>query len=115
MSISSFYKTDLSLQLLGVSQQASKAFIDIMKENLAEEKAFVVTTQFCISGGSPEDISNSLRKLDGLIEKGSLEFLTRVFQDLRLVRMFPDSAIFRCQAALQNAVAEQSSHLRSSK
>ncbi|KAG5513103.1 hypothetical protein RHGRI_038490 [Rhododendron griersonianum] len=71
MYISSFYKTDSSLQLLGVSQQASKAFIDIMKENLAEEKAFVVTTQFCISGESPEDISNSLRKLDGLIEKGS--------------------------------------------
>ncbi|KAG5513097.1 hypothetical protein RHGRI_038484 [Rhododendron griersonianum] len=59
------------MKLLGVSQQASKAFIDIMKENLAEEKAFVVTTQFCISGESPEDISNSLRKLDGLIEKGS--------------------------------------------
>ncbi|KAI8560877.1 hypothetical protein RHMOL_Rhmol04G0290000 [Rhododendron molle] len=55
-----------------------KAFVDIMKENLAHETAFVVATQFGISGENLDDISNRLRKLDRLIERSrqrATEFL----------------------------------------
>ncbi|KAG5513098.1 hypothetical protein RHGRI_038485 [Rhododendron griersonianum] len=58
--------------------KAFEAFVDIMKENLAHETAFVVATQFGISGENLEDISNSLRKLDRLIERSrqwATEFL----------------------------------------
>ncbi|KAG5513101.1 hypothetical protein RHGRI_038488 [Rhododendron griersonianum] len=84
-----------------------------------------MVTQF-VSFKSPEDIFGSRRKLDQLLKKGSgpqsfqlacgqcfcffspIASWTRLDNLLVSARMFPDSVIFWCQAALQNAVAEQS-------
>ncbi|KAG5520705.1 hypothetical protein RHGRI_033329 [Rhododendron griersonianum] len=58
-------------QLLGHTQEAIEAFTDIIKRNLADESSLAVATNNLVSLKGPKDVSDSLRKLDRLIEKGS--------------------------------------------
>jgi len=58
-------------QLLGHKQEAIEAFTDIIKKNLADESSLAVATNNLVSLKGPKDVSDSLRKLDRLIEKGS--------------------------------------------
>ncbi|GFZ21174.1 SRP72 RNA-binding domain-containing protein [Actinidia rufa] len=58
-------------QLLGHTQEAIEAYTDIIKRNLADESSLAVATNNIVSLKGPKDVSDSLRKLDRLIEKGS--------------------------------------------
>lgn len=70
-------KIGLFLQLLGNTKEAVQSYIDTIKRNLADEPSLAVATNNLIALKGPKDISDSLRKLDRLIEKGSG---TRSFQ-----------------------------------
>ncbi|XP_057486987.1 uncharacterized protein LOC130773071 [Actinidia eriantha] len=58
-------------QLLGHTQEAIEAYTDIIKRNLADESSLAVAINNIVSLKGPKDVSDSLRKLDRLIEKGS--------------------------------------------
>lgn len=58
-------------QLLGNTKEAVQSYIDTIKRNLADEPSLAVATNNLIALKGPKDISDSLRKLDRLIEKGS--------------------------------------------
>ncbi|KAF5945229.1 hypothetical protein HYC85_015457 [Camellia sinensis] len=58
-------------QLLGHTQEAIEAYADIIKRNLADESSLAVASNNLVSLKGPKDVSDSLRKLDRLIEKGS--------------------------------------------
>ncbi|XP_057509788.1 uncharacterized protein LOC130792301 [Actinidia eriantha] len=58
-------------QLLGHTQEAIEAYTDIIKRNLADESSLSVAINNIVSLKGPKDVSDSLRKLDRLIEKGS--------------------------------------------
>ncbi|XP_057486103.1 uncharacterized protein LOC130772361 [Actinidia eriantha] len=58
-------------QLLGHTQAAIEAYTDIIKRNLADESSLAVATNNIVSLKGPKDVSDSLRKLDRLIERGS--------------------------------------------
>ncbi|CAL5396007.1 unnamed protein product [Camellia sinensis] len=58
-------------QLLGHIQEAIEAYADIIKRNLADESSLAVASNNLVSLKGPKDVSDSLRKLDRLIEKGS--------------------------------------------
>ncbi|KAA8521616.1 hypothetical protein F0562_012289 [Nyssa sinensis] len=58
-------------QLLGHTQAAIESYTDIIKRNLADESSLAVATNNLISLRGPKDVSDSLRKLDRLIEKGN--------------------------------------------
>ncbi|KAI8022780.1 Signal recognition particle subunit SRP72 [Camellia lanceoleosa] len=58
-------------QLLGHTQEAIEAYTDIIKRNLADESSLAVASNNLVSLKGPKDVSDSLRKLDRLIEKGS--------------------------------------------
>ncbi|KAG5513090.1 hypothetical protein RHGRI_038477 [Rhododendron griersonianum] len=80
-----------------------------MKQNQVDETALAWQLNL-VSFKSPEDIYG----LEVLSPMNALVFLRFLFHFCRLdnllvsARMFPDSVIFWCQAALQNTVAEQS-------
>ncbi|PSS13652.1 Signal recognition particle subunit like [Actinidia chinensis var. chinensis] len=73
-------------QLLGHTQEAIEAYTDIIKRNLADESSLAVATNNIVSLKGPKDVSDSLRKLDRLIEKGSgpLSFQLARGLDLKL-------------------------------
>ncbi|KAK9119976.1 hypothetical protein Scep_018069 [Stephania cephalantha] len=56
-------------QLLGQSLEAMDGYKDIIKKNLADDSSLAVAINNLISLRGPKDVSDSLRKLDGLIEK----------------------------------------------
>ncbi|KAL7181500.1 hypothetical protein ACSBR1_040401 [Camellia fascicularis] len=58
-------------QLLGHTQEAIEAYTDIIKRNLADESSLAVASNNLVSLKGPKDVSDSLRKLDRLTEKGS--------------------------------------------
>ena len=71
MLICHFIQIGLFFQLLGHTQEAIEAYTDIIKRNLADESSLAVASNNLVSLKGPKDVSDSLRKLDRLIEKGS--------------------------------------------
>ncbi|XP_021745013.1 signal recognition particle subunit SRP72-like [Chenopodium quinoa] len=57
-------------QLLGNTQEAVQAYLDMIKQNLADESSLAIATNNLISLRGPKEVSDSLKKLDRLIEKG---------------------------------------------
>lgn len=62
---------------MGNTKEAVQSYTDTIYRNLADEPSLAVATNNLIALKGPKDISDSLRKLDRLIEKGSG---TRSFQ-----------------------------------
>ncbi|XP_043723300.1 signal recognition particle subunit SRP72-like [Telopea speciosissima] len=58
-------------QLLGHPQEAIEAYTDIISRNLADDSSLAVAINNLISLKGPKDVSDGLRKLDRLIEKGN--------------------------------------------
>ncbi|KAK2979913.1 hypothetical protein RJ640_029576 [Escallonia rubra] len=58
-------------QLLGHTQEALKSYADFIKRNLPDESSVAVAINNLIALKGPKDISDGLRKLDRLIEKGN--------------------------------------------
>lgn len=58
------------MQLLGNSQEAIEAYTDILNRNLADASSLAVATNNLIALKGTKDVSDGLRKLDRLIEKG---------------------------------------------
>ncbi|GMH02650.1 hypothetical protein Nepgr_004489 [Nepenthes gracilis] len=56
-------------QLLGQTQEAVEAYSDIVKQNLADDSSLAVAINNLIALKGPKDVSDSLKKLDRLIEK----------------------------------------------
>ncbi|KAL3828180.1 hypothetical protein ACJIZ3_016982 [Penstemon smallii] len=57
-------------QILGNTQEAFESYSNIIKKNLADESSLAVAISNIISLKGPKDVSDGLRKLDKLIEKG---------------------------------------------
>ncbi|CAO2816797.1 unnamed protein product [Amaranthus hypochondriacus] len=57
-------------QLLGNTQEALHGYLDMIKRNLADESSLAIATNNLISLRGPKEVSDSLKKLDRLIEKG---------------------------------------------
>lgn len=57
-------------QLLGNTQEAVQAYLDMIKHNLADESSLAIATNNLISLRGLKEVSDSLKKLDRLIEKG---------------------------------------------
>ncbi|KAL2938383.1 Signal recognition particle subunit SRP72 [Bienertia sinuspersici] len=57
-------------QVLGNSQEAVKAYLEMIKHNLADESSLAIATNNLIVLRGPKEVSDSLKKLDRLIEKG---------------------------------------------
>ncbi|GAB4829315.1 hypothetical protein Ancab_018985 [Ancistrocladus abbreviatus] len=57
-------------QLLGQTQEAMEAYTNIIKRNLADESSLAVAVNNLVVLKGPKDVSDSLKKLDRLIEKG---------------------------------------------
>ncbi|XP_058102156.1 uncharacterized protein LOC131246246 [Magnolia sinica] len=58
-------------QLLGNPQEVIEAYTDILNRNLADASSLAVATNNLIALKGTKDVSDGLRKLDRLIEKGS--------------------------------------------
>ncbi|KAL6008051.1 hypothetical protein ACLOJK_033557 [Asimina triloba] len=58
-------------QSLGQPQEAIEAYMDILNRNLADVSSLAVATNNLISLKGTKDVSDGLRKLDRLIEKGN--------------------------------------------
>lgn len=58
------------MQVLENNQDAFDTYTRIIKKNLADESSLAVALSNLIALKGPKDISDSLRKLDKLIEKG---------------------------------------------
>ncbi|XP_052205313.1 uncharacterized protein LOC127810098 [Diospyros lotus] len=73
-------------QFLGHAQEAIEAYTDFIKRNLADESSLAVAINNLVSLKGPKDVSDSLRKLDRLIEKesGSQSFQLARGLDLKL-------------------------------
>ena len=65
MQVSLFY------QLLGNTPEAMEAYTGIINRNLAEESSLAVAINNLVVLKGPKYISDSLRKLDRLMEKGN--------------------------------------------
>lgn len=57
-------------QILGNTQEALESYTDIIKKNLDDELSLAVAINNLIALKGPKDISDGLRKLDKLVEKG---------------------------------------------
>ncbi|KAL3516481.1 hypothetical protein ACH5RR_023383 [Cinchona calisaya] len=57
-------------QMLGNTREALESYTDIIKKNLADESSLAVAINNLIALKGPKDVSDGLRKLDRLIEKG---------------------------------------------
>ncbi|GFP80031.1 signal recognition particle subunit srp72 [Phtheirospermum japonicum] len=57
-------------QILGNTQEAHELYSSIIKKNLADESSLAVSISNLIALKGPKDVSDGLRKLDKLIEKG---------------------------------------------
>ncbi|RVW35364.1 Signal recognition particle subunit SRP72 [Vitis vinifera] len=58
-------------QLLGNTPEAMEAYTGIINRNLADESSLAVAVNNLVALKGPKDISDSLRKLDRLMEKGN--------------------------------------------
>lgn len=58
------------IQVLGNTREALESYTDIIKKNLADESSLAVAMNNLIALKGPKDVSDGLRKLDRLIEKG---------------------------------------------
>ncbi|OVA20478.1 Signal recognition particle [Macleaya cordata] len=58
-------------QLLGHPEEAIQTYIDIINRNLADDSSLAVAINNLIALKGPKDVSDGLRKLDKLIEKGN--------------------------------------------
>ncbi|KAK6922344.1 putative TPR-like repeat [Dillenia turbinata] len=58
-------------QLLGNTEEAMGSYTEIINKNLADESSLAVAINNLVTLKGPKDVSDSLRKLDRLIEKGS--------------------------------------------
>ncbi|KAK6930881.1 Signal recognition particle, SRP72 subunit, RNA-binding [Dillenia turbinata] len=58
-------------QLLGNTEEAIGSYTEIINKNLADESSLAVAINNVITLKGPKDVSDSLRKLDRLIDKGS--------------------------------------------
>ncbi|KAK9117452.1 hypothetical protein Sjap_016399 [Stephania japonica] len=72
--------------LLGQPLEAMEAYKDTIKKNLADDSSLAVAINNLIALRGPKDVSDSLRKLDGLIEKdnGTKNFQLTRGLDLKL-------------------------------
>lgn len=61
----------LFYQLLGNTPEAMEAYTGIINRNLADESSLAVAVNNLVALKGPKDISDSLRKLDRLMEKGN--------------------------------------------
>ncbi|XP_047318956.1 signal recognition particle subunit SRP72 [Impatiens glandulifera] len=57
-------------QLLGNTQKSYESYTEIIKRNLADETSLAIAINNLIPLKGPKDVSDSLKKLDRLIEKG---------------------------------------------
>lgn len=57
-------------QLLGNTQEATSTYLDIIKRNFGDDSTLAVAANNLIAVRGPKDVSDSLKKLDRLIEKG---------------------------------------------
>ncbi|KAK4419545.1 Signal recognition particle subunit SRP72 [Sesamum alatum] len=57
-------------QVLGNTQEAFESYASIIKKNLADDSSLAVAISNLITLKGPKDVSDGLRKLDKLIEKG---------------------------------------------
>ncbi|KAL3647586.1 hypothetical protein CASFOL_008554 [Castilleja foliolosa] len=57
-------------QVLGNTQEAFESYTSIIKKNLADESSLAVAINNLIAYKGPKDVSDGLRKLDKLVEKG---------------------------------------------
>ncbi|KAJ0039073.1 hypothetical protein Pint_23642 [Pistacia integerrima] len=71
-------------QLLGNKQEAIGAYADIIKRNLADESSLAVAVNNLVALKGPKDVSDSLRKLDRIKEKGMQNFQLAGVLDLKL-------------------------------
>ncbi|KAJ0095508.1 hypothetical protein Patl1_16852 [Pistacia atlantica] len=71
-------------QLLGSKQEAIGAYADIIKRNLADESSLAVAVNNLIALKGPKDVSDSLRKLDRIKEKGMQNFQLAGLLELKL-------------------------------
>ncbi|KAL8170533.1 hypothetical protein V2J09_022337 [Rumex salicifolius] len=56
-------------QILGQTSEAVEACLDIIKRNLADDSSLAIAINNLISLRGPKDVSDSLKKLDRLVEK----------------------------------------------
>ncbi|XP_031270335.1 signal recognition particle subunit SRP72-like [Pistacia vera] len=71
-------------QLLGNKQEAIGAYADIIKRNLSDESSLAVAVNNLVALKGPKDVSDSLRKLDRIKEKGMQNFQLARVLDLKL-------------------------------
>ncbi|XP_015894415.3 uncharacterized protein LOC107428395 [Ziziphus jujuba] len=71
-------------QLLGHAQEATEAYTDIIKRDLADESSLSVAVNNLIALRGSKDVSDSLRKLDKLKEKDAQNFQLSHGLDLKL-------------------------------
>ncbi|KAJ0039074.1 hypothetical protein Pint_23645 [Pistacia integerrima] len=71
-------------ELLGSKQEAIGAYADIIKRNLADESSLAVAVNNLIALKGPKDVSDSLRKLDHIKEKGMQNFQLAGVLELKL-------------------------------
>nr|GME04062.1 signal recognition particle subunit SRP72-like [Ipomoea batatas] len=73
-------------QILGNREEALESYIGLIKRNLADDSSLAVAINNLIALKGPKDVSDSLRKIDKLIEKndGPLRFQLARGLDLKL-------------------------------
>lgn len=71
-------------QLLGQSQEAMGAYVEIINRNLADESSLAVTVNNLIAVKGPKEVSDSLRKLDRIKEKDMPHFRLARILDMKL-------------------------------
>lgn len=71
-------------QLLGHTQEATQAYTDVIKRDLADESSLAVAVNNLIAVKGPKDVSDGLRKFDRLKEKETQNFQLARALDLKL-------------------------------
>ncbi|KAG9132792.1 hypothetical protein Leryth_014055 [Lithospermum erythrorhizon] len=71
-------------QILGNTQEAFESYMGIIKKNLADESSLAVAINNVTSLRGPKDVSDSLKKLDKLIDKADGHQTVRLTQVLEL-------------------------------
>ncbi|GMN33284.1 hypothetical protein TIFTF001_041864 [Ficus carica] len=71
-------------QLLGYTQEATQAYTDVIKRDLADESSLAVAVNNLIAVKGPKDVSDGLRKFDRLKEKETQNFQLARALDLKL-------------------------------
>ncbi|KAL0418514.1 UNVERIFIED_CONTAM: Signal recognition particle subunit SRP72 [Sesamum radiatum] len=71
-------------QIIGRTQEAFESYSGIIKKNLADESSLAVSISNLIALKGPKDVSDGLRKLDKLIEKGEAPLTFQLARGLDL-------------------------------